>query len=127
MCRETGTWSHAAVLDLATCSRLVFVAGQTALAEDGGIVGEAELRAQFEQVYRNLERVLAASGASFHNVVSFRTFLTREKDIAEFIALRNQRHREIYGLTDFPPNTLVVCSRLAFPALLLEIEAVAAV
>ena len=44
--------------------KLVFVAGQVALDQKGALVGPGDYRAQAEQVFRNLERALAAAGAT---------------------------------------------------------------
>jgi enamine deaminase RidA (YjgF/YER057c/UK114 family) len=124
---EPGAWSHAVSIDLAKVSRLVFIAGQTALNENGDFADAGDLHQQFERVYENIERVLSDSGATFAHVVAFRTFLTKEVEAAEFRSLRNDRHRRLYPDGDAPPNTLVVCDRLAEPEILLEIEVIAAV
>lgn len=125
--REPGAWSHALSIDLSAVSRLVFIAGQTALNERGGFDDAGDLRQQFDRVYDNMERVLAASGATFTDVLAFRTFLAKQADEATFRELRNERHRLIYPDGNAPPNTLVVCERLAEPQILLEIEAIAAI
>ncbi|MGH3311596.1 MAG: RidA family protein, partial [Streptomyces sp.] len=53
-------FSHAVT---ATGSRLVFLAGQTALDSDGNVVGDT-LPAQFEQALTNLLAALAAAGGT---------------------------------------------------------------
>ena len=125
--REPGAWSHALSVDLSAVSRLIFVAGQTALNEDGNFADAGDLRQQFDRVYDNLERVLAANDATFAHVLAFRTFLAKQADPARFRQLRNERHKVLYPDGDAPPNTLVVCDRLAEPEILLEIEVIAAV
>jgi enamine deaminase RidA (YjgF/YER057c/UK114 family) len=125
--KEPGAWSHAVSIDLSTMSRLIFVAGQTALNERGDFTDAGDLRAQFDRVYDNLDRVLAANDAGFGDVLSFRTFLAKQVDAAEFRQMRNERHKDLYPDGDAPPNTLVVCDRLAEPEILLEIEVIAAV
>jgi enamine deaminase RidA (YjgF/YER057c/UK114 family) len=124
---EPGAWSHALSIDLSTFSRLIFIAGQTALNKQGNFVDAGDLPQQFNSVYANLERVLTANDATFADVLSFRTFLARQADPTAFRALRNERHRLLYPEGNAPPNTLVVCHRLAEPEILLEIEAIAAV
>ncbi|MQA81672.1 MAG: hypothetical protein GEV10_24865 [Streptosporangiales bacterium] len=125
--KEPGAWSHALSVDLSAVSRLVFIAGQTALNERGGFDDVGDLRQQFDRVYDNMEQVLAASGATFTDVLAFRTFLAKQADPGTFREMRNERHRLIYPDGNAPPNTLVVCDRLAEPQILLEIEAVAAI
>jgi enamine deaminase RidA (YjgF/YER057c/UK114 family) len=124
---EPGAWSHAVSIDLASVSRLVFIAGQTALNENGDFSDAGDLRQQFDRVYDNIEHVLAANGATFADVVAYRTFLAKQVEAGHFRRLRNERHRRLYPDGDAPPNTLVVCDRLAEPEILLEIEVIAAV
>lgn len=125
--REPGAWSHALSIDLSAVSKLIFVAGQTALNEEGDYAVTGDMRQQFDRVYNNLERVLAANDATFAHVLAFRTFLAKQADPALFRRLRNERHKVLYPDGNAPPNTLVVCDRLAEPEILLEIEVVAAV
>lgn len=106
---------------------LIFIAGQTALAADGAVVGVGDFAAQLDRAYANLGIALAASGATYGDIVSLRTFLTREDDVAAFVALRDARHRLLYPEGDYPPNTLLVVGRLALPELLVEVEAIAAI
>ncbi len=42
---------------------LLYVSGQAAIGEDGGLVGVGDFDAQAEQVFRNLQRVLEAGGS----------------------------------------------------------------
>lgn len=124
---EPGAWSHAVSIDLTTVSRLIFIAGQTALNKDGDFSDAGDLEQQFNRVYDNIEQVLAVNGATFRDVLAYRTFLAKQADAAHFRTLRNARHRVLYADGDAPPNTLVVCDRLAEPEILLEIEVIAAV
>lgn len=103
------------------------MAGQTALAADGSVVGVSDFAAQLERAYANLGVALAAAGAGYADIVSLRTFLTRDEDVEAFVALRDARHRLLFPAGDNPPNTLLAVRRLALPELLIEIEAIAAV
>jgi enamine deaminase RidA (YjgF/YER057c/UK114 family) len=125
--REPGAWSHAVSIDLSVVSRLIFIAGQTALNEQGDFSDAGDLHQQFDRAYINVEQVLAANQATFADILAFHTFLAKQADADEFRALRNERHKRLYPHGDAPPNTLVVCDRLAQPEILLEIEVVAAV
>lgn len=99
----------------------VYLAGQIAVDPSGNLVGPGDADAQAKQLYENMSRVLAASGASFDDVVSTTTYMT------------NIQHRQAvnqaradYGLTH-ATNTSVVISALAQPDFLLEVEAIAVV
>lgn len=103
--------------------RVVHVSGQVALDSAGAVVGAGDFRAQCEQVFRNLQRALAAAGATFRDVTRIGIYVT---DMRELAALREVRSR--YLPADAPPaSTLVQVSALFRPELLVEIEATAVV
>ena len=100
----------------------IYVAGQVALDVEGNLVGKGDIVAQTDQVFTNLQAVLAAAGTSFSDVAKLTTYLTSREDLPGF---REGRQRHFTG--DPPANTLVIVSGLASPDFLLEIEAVAVV
>ncbi|MBV9568122.1 MAG: RidA family protein [Hyphomicrobiales bacterium] len=102
--------------------RLVYVSGQVALDAQGKLVGKANLEAQADQVFRNLEAALAAVGCTARNVVKFTVFMRDVKDVA---AYRRARDR-FMGEAPRPASTLVEVSKLVSEDFLIEIEAVAA-
>src|SRR6476661_8022042 len=65
--------------------KTIYVAGQVALDKDGKVVGAADMKAQTEQVFKNLEAALGAAGAHFADVVKMNTYVT---DIAQAPAIR---------------------------------------
>ena len=56
-------------------SRIVFIAGQTALDREGALVGKDDFAAQAEQVFRNLAVALEAVGCTAANLVKLTVFL----------------------------------------------------
>ncbi|HWD80467.1 MAG TPA: RidA family protein [Kribbella sp.] len=98
----------------------VAVSGQLALDADGKLVGAGEPGAQAEQVFANLERCLAAAGATFESVVKLTFFLT---DVGQLPAIRVVRDKYIPGTK--PASTAVQVAALAVPGALLEVEAYA--
>jgi enamine deaminase RidA (YjgF/YER057c/UK114 family) len=68
--------------------RLVAISGQVALDERGELVGKGDPAAQARQVFENLQRCLAAAGASFGDVVKLTYYLT---DVAHLPAIRTVR------------------------------------
>jgi enamine deaminase RidA (YjgF/YER057c/UK114 family) len=109
------------VVEVAGPSKIVYIAGQVAFDVQRQVVGRGDMKAQTEQVYRNLEAALAAAGASFKDVVKMTTYLT---DMAQAQVTREARAR-YFGDT-LPASTLVQVVALAHPDLMIEIEVVAA-
>ena len=102
--------------------RTVYISGQIALDKDGTVVGAGDMKAQAEQVFRNLQTALAAAGATFKDVVKMNTYTT---DMSQVQAIRDVRARYFGDVT--PTSTLVQVVHLARPEFLLEIEVIAVV
>lgn len=96
----------------------IFVTGTTATDEKGEIVGINDAYAQTVQAIRNIERALAALGASLNDVARTRIFVT---DIARWEEY-GRAHGEFFGEIR-PATTMVEVSRLIDDRMLVEIEA----
>jgi enamine deaminase RidA (YjgF/YER057c/UK114 family) len=114
-------YSH--VVEVPAGSRLIYLSGQVPLDSVGNVVGPRDFRAQAEQVFANLERVLAAAGATFDDVVKLNFYV---RDVTRLADLRAVRDRHV-NTAATPASTLVEVSRLFRDDVLLEVEAVAAV
>lgn len=116
---------YSQVVDV-SASRLVFIAGQTALDRDGALVGGDNFAAQAEQVFRNLGVALRSAGCTASNLAKMTVFL---RDMGHLPAYREARNR--FFATVSPPAapavTLVEVSKLYGSDFLIEIEAIAAV
>ena len=117
--RATG-YTH--VVEVPAGTKTVYIAGQIALDKDGKVVGEGDMKAQAEQVFKNLQAALDAAGAKFSDVVKMNTYIT---DMDKAPAVREVRAR-YFGQTT-PASTLVQVVHLARPELMLEIEVIAVV
>jgi reactive intermediate/imine deaminase len=106
----------------ASGGKTVYVSGQIALDKDGKVVGEGDMKAQAEQVFKNLQAALAAAGATFKDVVKMNTYTT---DFSHVQAVRDVRARYFGDVT--PASTLVQVVHLARPEFMLEIEVIAVV
>jgi 2-iminobutanoate/2-iminopropanoate deaminase len=71
------------------CGNLVYTAGQIPLDPATGKLVEGDIAAQTEQVMKNLQAILEASGSSLGQVVKTTCFLTNLDDFAAF--------NEVYG------------------------------
>ena len=101
---------------------LVFVSGQAAIDEDGGLVGVGDFDAQAELVFKNLARVLQAAGSSLADVAKVTIYLTDMANFPKIVELRGKWFTEPY-----PADTIVEVASLALPELEIEIEAIAVV
>jgi len=98
---------------------MVYTCGQIALCPDSGqIVGES-IREQTEQVVKNLDALLKASGSSFEKVVKTTCFLA---DMGDFTAFN-----EVYAkyFTGKPARSTVAVKQLPRSNALVEIELIA--
>lgn len=107
-----GPYSQATVVD-----RWLFTSGQIPLTAAGELV-EGGVEAQTQQVFRNLEAVLAAAGASPADVVKTTVFV---KDLGDFARL-NLVYEKSFGAHK-PARSTVEVARLPRDVLV-EIEAI---
>jgi enamine deaminase RidA (YjgF/YER057c/UK114 family) len=107
-----------------SASRLVFIAGQTALDRDGNVVGKNDFTSQAERVFENLGIALRASGCTAANLVKLTVFLTDMDNLGRY---REARNRFFASVTPpaAPAVTLVEVSKLYGPDFLIEVEAIA--
>jgi len=111
------TYSHG--IEVPANARWLYVSGQVGAAKDGK--PREGIEAQTDQAWENLKAILASAGMSMENVVKITTYLVDENHIEGY------RKGRAKHLGDFrPASTLVVVKRLAIPAWLVEVEAVAA-
>ncbi len=99
---------------------LVVISGQVPWDADGKLVGPGDLVAQTHQVFRNLQHMLAAAGATFKDAIKLTIFLKNREDFAIFKGIRAQ-----YLNPPYPPTTLLVVKDLAREEWLLEVEVMA--
>ena len=102
--------------------RTLYVAGQVAFDAQGNVVGKGDVRAQTEQVFKNLRTALEGAGASLSDVVKLNWYV---RDVSQ-IAIYREVREQFLGSGPRPASTLVEVKGLARDDLLLEIDAVAA-
>jgi 2-iminobutanoate/2-iminopropanoate deaminase len=103
-------------------TRQIFVAGQTPRDRDGNCIGVGDMRAQIDQVGRNIKDALEAAGATLADIVKTTTYVT---DMDEYF--RHQDVRMKYFAGALPTSTTVQVARLSRPEFMVEIEAFAIV
>jgi enamine deaminase RidA (YjgF/YER057c/UK114 family) len=117
---------YSQVARVKNAAETIYVAGMLAVDRGGKIVGEGDVAAQTEQVFANIAAALQSAGMGWGNVVQFTTYLVDAADIAKFMDWRKRRFPTMFGDGKYPPNTLLVVSRLVNPAFRIEVQTVAA-
>ena len=112
---------YAPVVRVENASTLIFVSGLLARNVDGEIVGRGDMKAQLDQVGKNLKSALASAGASLSDLVRTNTYVT---DIEEFFKHADVRMRYFDAL---PASTTVEVRRLSHPDFLVEVDAIAVI
>jgi 2-iminobutanoate/2-iminopropanoate deaminase len=113
-------FGFAQAVETTGAERVVYLAGQASVDENGGPLHAGDMAAQIDQTFDNLERVLSEAGLGLENVVRIHYFTTDMEayfGAHETVMKRLGSHR--------PAGTLVAVSRLALPDLLVEFEATA--
>ena len=98
---------------------LLFISGIPPTDQDSTVVGGNDVAAQARQVFRNMQLVLDAAGASFADILKVTVYLLDVNDRAKINPVR----KEFFGAAR-PASTLIGVKELAIPGMKVEIEAV---
>ncbi len=100
------------------CGNIVFTSGQIPINPESGNIEAADIKAQTEQVMKNLGEVLASAGSSYEKTIKTTCFLANISDFAVF--------NEVYAkyFTGKPARSCVAVKDLPKGALV-EVEAIA--
>jgi enamine deaminase RidA (YjgF/YER057c/UK114 family) len=90
--------------------------------QDGNVVGKGDMRAQVEQIGKNIQACLAAAGTSTSAIIKTAAFVT---DMEAF--QKNADMRARYLGAELPTSTTATVDRLGGPDFLVEMEAVATI
>lgn len=101
-------------------ANLLFISGTTATDENNQIVGRGDIVAQTRHIFRKFEKLLAAAGATFDNIVQTTDYITTTEGYKETVKVR----REFFK-NGFPAGTAVMVAGLLRDGALVEISAVA--
>ena len=102
----------------------IYVSGQVSSGPDGKVVGAGDMRAQCDQVFKNLTNVLRAAGAGWNDVIKMNGYMVGIN--AENVAAYREVRSGYLKAKQLPASTLVGVTSLVQPELLLEVEVVAA-
>jgi enamine deaminase RidA (YjgF/YER057c/UK114 family) len=102
--------------------RVLVCAGQTSVDADGRPMHEGDMAAQVGQALDNLETVLTEAGFTLADVVRLNYYVT---DVDAFMEAGAAYGARLAQAGCRPAATLLGVARLAYPSLLVEIEATA--
>ena len=119
---QYGSFSHysqGVKIDLGT-KVMILVAGQLALNDDGTPVAPGDFTAQTHYIFKRIQQVLEAAGATLDDVVKALFFMTDAGKYSEVSAVRNQ-----YFATARPASAMVEISATVAAGCDVEIEVMA--
>ncbi len=108
--------------EIVGAERMLLLAGQASVDGEGRPINVGDFRAQLAQTFDNIETVLKQAGYALSDVVRVNYFTT---DVDAFIANHDYVNERLTSGGCRAAGTLVGVTRLAFPELLVEIEATA--
>ena len=109
------------------CGPFVFVGGQISADEHGRAIGVGDIEVQTRNVSNNIRTVLNEVGADMHHLVKFNTYYVFEGDGDE---IRGPWEKMTAVRLEFleepgPVGTAIRVAGLAYPDLLIEVDAIA--
>ena len=102
--------------------RILYCSGQAANDETGASVHAGDMRAQIGLALDNLETLLAAAGFSIADIMRLNIYTT---DVDQFFANYDAFIGRLAGAGCRHTGSLIGVARLAFPEMMVEIEATA--
>jgi len=103
---------------------ILLISGTASIDENGKTMHVGDFRAQMRRTYSNITGLLAAEGATWHDIVRTTCYLRDiDRDYETFNEERTAFYKE-QGLDPLPASTGIE-AKLCRPELLVEIEAIA--
>jgi 2-iminobutanoate/2-iminopropanoate deaminase len=102
--------------------RIVWLAGQVAIADAAGKSLSGDFDGQVREVFRLLGATLDEAGGKLSNMVTMTAFITDARLGDRFTELRKEIFRD-----NFPASALITIRALARPELLVEVQGMAVI
>ena len=103
--------------------RIVWMAGQTALADGDGRDIAGNFEAQTRRVFALMDGTLRRAGGTLADLVTMTVFIKEPRYGDRFVEIR----RELFPDGKFPASALITVSNFARPGMEIEIQGVAVV
>ena len=105
-------------------AKTIYIGGQDAVDASGAIVGKGDLKAQTEQILKNIQAALAAAGAQPEHVIKWNIYVVQGQSVQDGFAA----FQSVWGNPPNPPViTVAFVAGLGHPDFLAEIDAIAVV
>jgi enamine deaminase RidA (YjgF/YER057c/UK114 family) len=109
-------------IEISGQQRMLVCAGQTSVDENGTPVHAGDMGGQINKALDNLEAVLNQAGMALENVVRLNIYTTDLNGLFQAMPVWNSR---LAAGNCKPASTLLVVAGLAFPEIMIELEATA--
>ncbi len=108
-------------VDTSRIKRLIWISGQIAFDEQENFIGKGDMRAQTEQVLKNIRGVVEKLGGTMEDIVQVTVFVKEMASLKDIHDVRLKYFKEPY-----PTSTLIEVKGFVHPDALIEINALAA-
>lgn len=119
------SFSQIVVVRAARPAKTIYLSGQVSVDHRNNLVGADDLNAQAEFAFENLQRALAAAGATVEDVVKINIYIKDYKPTDA--AIVSQAMRQVFWQENLPASTWLGVQSLALEGLLIEVDAIAIV
>ena len=116
--QKTRAFSPAVITD---GGRIVWMAGQTALADGDGRDISGNLEAQTRRIFALMDATLRRAGGTLADLVTMTVFIKEARYGDRFVEIR----RELFPEGKFPASALITVTNFARPGMEIEIQGVA--
>jgi enamine deaminase RidA (YjgF/YER057c/UK114 family) len=100
--------------------RIVWLAGQTALADKDGKDISGNFEAQVRRVFELMDQTLRRAGGALANLVTMTVFIKEPRHGDRFVELR----RQFFPDGKFPGSALITVTNFARPGIEIEIQGI---
>jgi enamine deaminase RidA (YjgF/YER057c/UK114 family) len=105
-------------------AKTIYIGGQDSVDASGTVVGKGDIKQQTEQVLKNLQIALNATGAKLEHIIKWNIYVVQGQPIQPAFEV----FQHIWGQRPNPPAiTMMFVAGLANPDFLVEMDAIAVV
>jgi len=102
--------------------KTIYIGGQDAVNASGAIIGKGDIKQQAQQVLKNLQTALRASGAELEHIIKWNVYVVQGQPLRPAFEV----FQRTWGRRSNPPAiTMIFVAGLANPDFLVEMDAIA--